>query len=182
MDSIETWEEFVKFWTTPIEDKTPEYPKYTYPTNLIGGCDLNYSNRHGLSISFDGRQSEECEDCEIYIIEDWGQGDVRQYCQRCFDDRDLEHYRNGDYTESESEILHNEKKEFIKFFRNWHFGIISDDQISECNDTVWTDKQVLEIFSILQLYVQMDDAVAQKFDENMTVWTQFVEEVKKRLS
>jgi len=40
---------------------------------------------------------------------------------------------------------------------------------------------LLEIFSILQLYVQMDDVAAGKLDDHMAGWKQLAEEVSDYL-
>ena len=171
MSSTDIWKQFVIFWTTPVESEPQdEYPKYTYPTNLVGVCELGY---------------EECSQFKnpkfamIYIIEDWAHDDVRQYCEECYSQ--LEYELSAYHEDSIEEQVYKEKKEFTKFFRNWHFGLIDNEQIGDYNDTRWTDEELLEIFSILQLYVQMDDVAAGKLDDHMAGWKQLAEEISKHL-
>jgi hypothetical protein len=171
MSSNDIWKHFVIFWTTPVESEPQdEYPKYTYPTNLVGVCELGY---------------EECSQFKnpkfamIYIIEDWAHDDVRQYCEECYSQ--LEYELSAYHEDSIEEEVHQEKKEFTKFFRNWHFGLIDNGQIGDYNETRWTDEELLEIFSILQLYVQMDDVAAAKLDDHMASWKQLAEEVNDYL-
>ena len=171
MSSTDIWKRFVIFWTTPVESEPQdEYPKYTYPTNLVGVCELGY---------------EECSQFKnpkfamIYIIEDWAHDDVRQYCEECYSQ--LEYELSAYHEDSIEEEVYREKKEFTKFFRNWHFGLIDNAQIGDYNETRWTDEELLEIFSILQLYVQMDDVAAGKLDDHMAGWKQLAEEVSDYL-
>ena len=161
MSSTEIWKRFVDFWTAPVEDEQSEWPKFTFPTEMVDKCDLEYDTCLGF--------------CEIYILEDWGDGDVRPYCEDCYWRRDdeLSAYRE----ESDADRVYREKKNFLKFFRNWHYGLIDDQQISEYNNTCWTDEELMEIFPILQMYVQMDDEYAKKLDDHMASWKELAEKI-----
>ena len=172
MSSNDIWKQFVIFWTTPVESESEdEYPKTTYPTNLVGVCDLGYQG-WGNGPTCSGI-------AVIYVIEDWGDGDVRECCEQCYFERDYE--LSAYHEDSIEEEVYREKKEFTKFFRNWHFGLIDNAQIGDYNETRWTDEELLEIFSILQLYVQMDDVAAGKLDDHMAGWKQLAEEVSDYL-
>jgi hypothetical protein len=105
--------------------------------------------------------------------------DIRQYCEECYSQ--LEYELSAYHEDSIEEQVYKEKKEFAKFFRNWHFGLIDNGQIGDYNDTRWTDEELLEIFSILQLYVQMDDVAAGKLDDHMAGWKQLAEEISDYL-
>jgi hypothetical protein len=158
----ELWKKFVSWWTVPIKDEQdPEWPKLTYPTNMVAQCDLNFKVCLGL--------------CEIYITEMWSEDDVRHYCRDCYIQREDE---LSSYEEpSQAEIVYWEKKNFIKFYRNWHFGIIDNQQISKYNNTCWTDEELMEIFPILQMYIQMDNEYANKLDNHMASWKNLAEEI-----
>ena len=76
MSSNDIWKQFVIFWTTPVESELQdEYPKCTYPTNLVGVCELGYE---------ECSQFKDPKIAMIYIIENWGDDDVRQYCEKCY--------------------------------------------------------------------------------------------------
>jgi hypothetical protein len=171
MSSNDIWKQFVIFWTTPVESELQdEYPKCTYPTNLVGVCELGYE---------ECSQFKDPKIAMIYIIENWGDDDVRQYCEKCYSQ--LGYELSAYHEDSIEEQVHQEKKELAKFFRNWHFGLIDNGQIGDYNETGWTDEELLEIFSILQLYVQMDDVAAGKLDDHMAGWKQLAEEVSDYL-
>jgi hypothetical protein len=176
MSSNDIWKQFVIFWTTPVESESEdEYPKTTYPTNLVGVCELGYD---------ECSQFKNPKFAMIYIIEDYRHlthldDDIRQYCEKCY--FHLIDELSAYHEDSIEEQVHQEKKEFTKFFRNWHFGLIDNAQIGDYNETRWTDEELLEIFSILQLYVQMDDVAAGKLDDHMAGWKQLAEEVSDYL-
>lgn len=169
------WERFVTWWQ-PYNESMQEdifQSKYEFPENEYGNCHW-----------FDENDSMSClRDVKIYLIETFNDGAVVRYCEMHAHEVIME--RTSEWHPSEAELHEMDRKNFVKFFRNWRYGYIQDHEIIEFNDfdgyVLWNREELLEIFSILELYVMTNDESATKFDNLIAQYKKLGDVIKEIL-
>lgn len=200
------WNQFVSWWeelkeTAEAEDKYAESVNVSFPENTIGDCETYkcvldiqsiprpIESEYGKTQRmFELLKVSACHMTKIYAIEDrgiWGptpEPDVRMYCKACWDKlQDNIWQMKMEAGPSPSEEAQEEMKNFMKFFRNWYFGLFDDvETIHKYNDTRWETDELIEIFSILKIFVMTDDDSAHKLDAHMNAWRALAKEIGKR--
>lgn len=190
------WNQFVSWWkelkeTAKAEDEYVNSVDVSFPENTTGDCE---TYKHVLYLQSISRSIESehgktqrmlelsavstCHMTKIYAIEDrgiWGNAtepDIRMYCEDCWWQMRME------AGPSQSEEAQREIRNFTKFFRNWYFGLFDDvETVDKYNDTCWETDQLMEIFSILRIFVMTDDETAHKLDAHMDAWKALAKEI-----
>jgi hypothetical protein len=199
MKKNETWEDFVSWWQslkeTAAESSEPQY-KVTYPENTIGDCETYKDELEWQKIATPPMQSEygktqrmlslheakACHMTKIHAIQDFGirkpEPDLRMYCEKCWDELMHDYWRMKiEEGPSHAEQAEADMRNFGKFFRNWYFGLYDAEEVSRVNDTGWKFHELMEIFSILKMFVMTNDDVAAKLDAQMSAWKTIAQQI-----
>lgn len=198
------WNQFVSWWkelkeTAEAEDKYADSVDVSFPENTTGDCETYKHVLYLQSISRPPIESEygktqrmlklsqvsACHMTKIYAIEDrgiWGpstEPDVRMYCENCWDKLQASIWQmEMEAGPSQSEEAQYEMRNFMKFFRNWYFELFDDvETVHKYNNTCWETDELMEIFSILKIFVMTDDEAAYKLDAHMDAWKALAKEI-----
>ena len=169
-DKVTIWEFFIRWWYWVPKVEKYYGPQYEFPENEFGQC------KH-----FDPYNSMSClRKVAIYAICKFEDGETYPLCQMHYDKQEDEYSYSGP---SEADEHYDDKKEFIKLFRNWNYGYITDEQVSEYSlqGFGFTGEETLEIFRILQLYVMTNDKSAKQFDEWVAQFKSLTQVIKQIL-